>query len=104
MEKAIGILLSLPLVNFSSLFEVCLAELEQKKQKNISFKLFHLPREHWISAWNGNVLFALIKMQGGCKHSGVQNKATVITGRSLIFVAFKWPEAALGRLEKPGSY
>lgn len=79
---------------------------KSKKQKNISFKLFYLrikPREHWISAWNGNVLFVLIKMQGGCRHSGIRDKETLVSGTAFIFMAFKWPEAALRSLEKPGS-
>lgn len=100
-----GILLPFPQVPFFHSLKF-LWQMKSKKQKNISFKLFYLrikPREHWISAWNGNVLFVLIKMQGGCTHSGIRDKETLVSGTAFIFMAFKWPEAALRSLEKPES-
>lgn len=53
-------------------------------------------KRHWTAAWKWNVLIALIKMQRGCKRSGVGDKETTLNGRSFIFRTPKCPEPCPG--------
>lgn len=103
-EMIYGKLASHPPVLLPLFFEVFFLVNKAQNNKSLSFKWCHLwikPGEPWISAWNGDVLFALIKMQGVLGHRGVRNKETVTSDRSLVFMAFQQPEPAVGNLEKP---